>query len=1034
MSLSSLSIQRPVLAIVMSVVILLFGIIGYTYLGVREYPSVDPPIITVSTTYTGANADVIESQITEPLEESINGIAGIRTLTSVSRDGRSTITVEFDLDIDLEAAANDVRDRVSRAARNLPPDVEIPIVSKADADATPIVFMTVQSDTRNLLELSEIANNVFKERLQTIPGVSEIRIWGEKKYSMRMWLNPAKLAAYNLTPLDVNTALNRENVELPTGLIEGNNTELSIRTIGRLQTEEDFDNLIIKEDEGRVVRFKDIGYAKLEAENLRSILKRNGIPMVGVVLIAQPGANNIAIADEFYHRVDQIKKNLPADITTGIGFDVTQYIRASISEVKETILIAFGLVVLIIFLFLRDWRTTIIPVLAIPISLIGAFFIMYIADFSINVLTLLGIVLAIGIVVDDAIVVLENIYSKIETKMEPLEAGRKGSAEIFFAIISTTIALAAVFLPVIFLSGLTGRLFREFGVVIAGSVLISAFVALTLTPMLSTKILKRRETHNWFYNKTEPFFVWMNNLYRRHLNSFMKKRWLVLPVIIAVFLIIYLLGSSLQSELAPLEDRSRLQLSVTAPEGATFDYMDNFMDRLTEVISDTVPENDAIISITSPSFGASSSVNSGSVQLVLTQPDTRIRTQQELADKLSADLGKYTQARVFVTQQQTIGGGNRGGLPVQFVIQAPNFEKLRQVLPKFMDEAGQNPAFTVVDVNLKFNKPELKISIDRQRARTLGVSTIDIAQTIQSAFSGQRFGFFIKDGKQYQVIGQVARENRDAPVDLRSLYVKNNRGELIQLDNVITTTEQSTPPQLYRYNRYVSATVSAGLAPGKTIGDGIAAMDQVAKKVLDDSFSTSLDGASKDFAESSSSLMFAFILALVLIYLVLAAQFESFRDPFIILLTVPLAIAGAVISLWYFNQTLNIFSEIGIIMLIGLVTKNGILIVEFANQRKTTGITKTEAVMDAASSRLRPILMTSLSTILGILPIALALGAGSESRVSMGIAVIGGLIFSTFLTLFIIPAVYSYVSGKTAPVSNAANENESVNKNEFAEV
>jgi multidrug efflux pump len=1034
MSLSSLSIQRPVLAIVMSVVILLFGIIGYTYLGVREYPSVDPPIITVSTTYTGANADVIESQITEPLEESINGIAGIRTLTSVSRDGRSTITVEFDLDIDLEAAANDVRDRVSRAARNLPPDVEIPIVSKADADATPIVFMTVQSDTRNLLELSEIANNVFKERLQTIPGVSEIRIWGEKKYSMRMWLNPAKLAAYNLTPLDVNTALNRENVELPTGLIEGNNTELSIRTIGRLQTEEDFDNLIIKEDEGRVVRFKDIGYAKLEAENLRSILKRNGIPMVGVVLIAQPGANNIAIADEFYHRVDQIKKNLPADITTGIGFDVTQYIRASISEVKETILIAFGLVVLIIFLFLRDWRTTIIPVLAIPISLIGAFFIMYIADFSINVLTLLGIVLAIGIVVDDAIVVLENIYSKIETKMEPLEAGRKGSAEIFFAIISTTIALAAVFLPVIFLSGLTGRLFREFGVVIAGSVLISAFVALTLTPMLSTKILKRRETHNWFYNKTEPFFVWMNNLYRRHLNSFMKKRWLVLPVIIAVFLIIYLLGSSLQSELAPLEDRSRLQLSVTAPEGATFDYMDNFMDRLTEVISDTVPENDAIISITSPSFGASSSVNSGSVQLVLTQPDTRIRTQQELADKLSADLGKYTQARVFVTQQQTIGGGNRGGLPVQFVIQAPNFEKLRQVLPKFMDEAGQNPAFTVVDVNLKFNKPELKISIDRQRARTLGVSTIDIAQTIQSAFSGQRFGFFIKDGKQYQVIGQVARENRDAPVDLRSLYVKNNRGELIQLDNVITTTEQSTPPQLYRYNRYVSATVSAGLAPGKTIGDGIAAMDQVAKKVLDDSFSTSLDGASKDFAESSSSLMFAFILALVLIYLVLAAQFESFRDPFIILLTVPLAIAGAVISLWYFNQTLNIFSEIGIIMLIGLVTKNGILIVEFANQRKTTGITKTEAVMDAASSRLRPILMTSLSTILGILPIALALGAGSESRVSMGIAVIGGLIFSTFLTLFIIPAVYSYVSGKTAPVSNAADENESVNKNEFAEV
>jgi multidrug efflux pump len=1022
MSLSSLSIQRPVLAIVMSIVILLFGIIGFTYLGVREYPSVDPPIITVSTTYTGANADVIESQITEPLEESINGIAGIRTLTSASRDGRSTITVEFDLDVDLEAAANDVRDRVSRATRNLPPDVEIPIVSKADADATPIVFMTVQSDTRNLLELTELANNVFKERLQTIPGVSEIRIFGEKKYSMRMWLNPSKLAAYNLTPLDVNAALNRENVELPTGLIEGNNTELSIRTIGRLQTEEDFDNLIVKEDGGRVVRFKDIGYAKLEAENLRTILKRDGIPMVGVVLIAQPGANNIAIADEFYRRVDQIKKGLPADITTGMGFDVTDYIRASISEVEETILVAFGLVVLIIFLFLRDWRTTLIPVLAIPISLIGAFFIMYAADFSINVLTLLGIVLAIGIVVDDAIVVLENIYTKVEAGMLPVEAGRKGSAEIFFAIISTTVALAAVFLPVIFLSGLTGRLFREFGIVIAGSVLISAFVALTLTPMLSTKILKRREKHNWFYTKTEPFFVWMNDLYRRHLNTFMTKRWLIVPAILTTFVIIYFLGSSLQTELAPLEDRSRLQLSVTAPEGATFDYMDNFMDRLSEVLKDSVSESAAIISTTSPSFGASGSVNSGSVQLVLTNPDSRQRTQQEIADKLSADLGQYTQARTFVTQQQTIGGGNRGGLPVQYVIQAPNFEKLRQVLPEFLEEAGNDPTFTVVDVNLKFNKPELKISIDRQRARSLGVSTIDIAQTIQSAFSGQRFGFFIKDGKQYQVIGQVARENRDAPVDLKSLYVKNSQGELIQLDNVITTSEQSTPPQLYRYNRYVSATVSAGLAPGKTIGDGIAAMDEVADKVLDETFSTSLAGTSKDFAESSSSLYFAFVLALVLIYLVLAAQFESFRDPFIILLTVPLAIAGAVMSLWYFNQTLNIFSEIGIIMLIGLVTKNGILIVEFANQRKAAGLDKVEAVKDAAASRLRPILMTSLATILGILPIALALGAGSESRVSMGIAVIGGLIFSTFLTLFIIPAVYSYVSRKTAAVSNVTEE------------
>ncbi len=1017
MSLSSLSIRRPVLAIVMSIAIVVLGLLGYTYLGVREYPSVDPPIITVSTTYTGANADVIESQITEPLEESINGIAGIRSLTSVSRDGRSTITVEFDIDVDLETAANDVRDKVSRSISNLPPDVENPIVSKADADASPIVFLNVQSDTRNLLELTELANNVFKERFQTIPGVSAVQIWGEKKYSMRLWLDPARLAAYHLTPLDVKNAVNRENVELPSGLIEGNKTELSIRTIGRLNDANEFNDLIVKEDKGNIVHLKDVGYATLGSENERTILKRDGTPMVGVVLIAQPGANNIAITDEFYKRLDQIKRDLPSDIKTGIGFDVTDYIRDSISEVEQTIFVAFGLVVLIIFLFLRDWRTTIIPVIAIPISLIGAFFIMYAANFSINVLTLLGIVLAIGIVVDDAIVVLENIYTKIEAGDHPDEAARKGSSEIFFAILSTTIALASVFLPIIFLQGLTGRLFREFGIVIAGSVLISAFVALTLTPMLSSRILKRREKHTWFYNKTEPFFVKMNNMYRNSLDAFLTKRWTAFLIMGVSLGLIYLFFTMIPAELAPLEDRSGLRLFATAPEGSSFDYMDHFMDKLVQTLKDSIPERDAIISVTSPGFGASSSVNSGFAFVILTKPDERERTQQQIADDITPVLSDMSEARVFVTQQQSIGQ-RRGGLPVEYVIQAPNFEKLREYLPKFMDAARKDPAFTIVDANLKFNKPEIKLVIDRQRARDLGVSTIDIAQTIQSAFSGQRFGYFIKDGKQYQVIGQLLRDKRNAPIDLKSLYVKNTQGELIQLDNVVQLTEQSAPPQLYRFNRYVSATISAGLAPGKTIGDGIKEMDKISAKVLDESFSTSLSGASKDYAESSSSLLFAFLLAIGFIYLVLAAQFESFRDPFIILFTVPLAIFGALLSLWYFNQTLNIFSEIGIIMLIGIVTKNGILIVEFANQRKAAGLTKLDAIKDAASARLRPILMTSLSTVLGILPIALALGAGSESRVSMGIAVIGGLIFSTFLTLLIIPATYSYLSRSTAKVSN----------------
>ena len=1018
MSLSSVSIRRPVLAIVMSITIVVFGILGYTYLGVREFPSVDPPIITVSTNYVGANADVIESQITEPLEESINGIAGIRSLTSVSRDGRSTITVEFDIDVDLEAAANDVRDRVSRAIRFLPPDIDVPIVAKADADAVPIVFLGVQSSTRNLLELSEMANNVFKERLQTIPGVSSVQIWGEKKYSMRLWLDPTKLAAFGLSAVDVRNSLNRENVELPSGRIEGDNTELSIRTVGRLSTEEEFNDLIIKEDEGGIVRLRDLGYAQLGAENERTILKWNSIPMVGVVLISQAGANNIAITDEFYKRLDQLKKTLPSDITTLIGFDVTKYIKESIAEVEQTIIVAFALVVLIIFLFLRDWRTTLIPVIAIPISLIGAFFVMYIANFTINVLTLLGIVLAIGIVVDDAIVVLENIYTKIEAKMKPMEAARKGAAEIFFAVVSTTVALASVFMPVIFLQGLTGRLFREFGIVIAGSVIISSFVALTLTPMLSSRILKRREKHNWFYNLTEPFFVRVNSTYRRHLAFFMRHRWITFPGIGVTIILILILFENIPSELAPLEDRNRLTISSIAPEGATFEYMDNYMQNIVDVLRQKVPESEGIFSVTSPGFGASSSVNSGFAGIILVDPNKRNRTQQEIADAITPVVSSMSGARSFVTQQQTIGGGRRGGLPVQFVIQAPNFEKLEEFLPKFLDETRNYPIFTIVDVNLKFNKPELKLSIDRQKARSLGVSTADIAQTIQAAFSGQRFGFFIKDGKQYQVIGQFSRENRDAPIDLKSTYVKNNKGELIQLDNVVFTEEQSAPPQLYRFNRYVSATVSAGLAPGRTLGEGIKTMYAISDKVLDESFATALDGPSKDFQESSSSLLFAFILALGLIYLVLAAQFESFRDPFIILFTVPLALAGALISIWYFNQTLNIFSQIGIIMLVGLVTKNGILIVEFANQRKATGLEKTEAVISAAISRLRPILMTSLSTVLGILPIALALGAGSESRVSMGIAVIGGLIFSTFLTLFIIPAMYSYLSRKTATVSN----------------
>lgn len=1009
-SLSTVSISRPVLAIVMSLVIILFGFIGFSFLGVREFPSVDPPVVTVNTSYVGANADVIESQITEPLEDAINGVPGIRTLTSISREGRSSITVEFELGVNLEAAANDVRDKVSGALYNLPPDVNPPVVEKADADSSPIIFMTVYSEKRDLLELSRIAEIYFKERLQTIPGVSSVQIWGQRRYSMRLWMDPIRLASLKLAPSDVLTALNRENVELPSGRVEGQNTELTVRTLGRLTTEEDFNNLIIKEDGDNVVRLSDIGHAELGPENERTILRRDGVPGCAIALVAQPGANNIDIADRLYKKLDQIKRDLPPDVLYQMSYDSTEYIRASISEVEETIIIAFCLVLSVIFLFLRDWRTTIIPIATIPISLIGAFFVMYMLGFTINVLTLLGIVLAIGLVVDDAIVVLENIYVKIEEGEDPHEAAKKGSIEIYFAVISTTVSVVAVFLPVIFLQGLTGRLFREFGLVVASSVAISAFVSLTLTPMMSSKILRRRDKQPWLYRVTEPFFTGMTAVYSSALESFMKNRWMAFVVIAISGALIYFLGASLPSELSPLEDRSEFRLQAQAPEGATFEYMDGYVRELTAFVQDEVPEVEGMVSVTAPGFG-SAGVNSGFVRTILKDPQDRTRTQQQIVDDMTVKSKKYSGVRTFITQAQTIGD-RRGGFPVQFVVQAADIEKLKEVLPEFMQKVSASPKFAFVDLDLKFNKPEINITIDRDKARTMGVNVFDIAQTLQLGLSGTRFGNYIMDGKQYQIIGQVSRLDRNEPTDLKTLYVKSNKGELIQLDNLVTMTENSNPPQLYRFNRYSSAKVQAQLANGVALGDGIKEMQRIADEVLDESYTTSLDGASREFAESSSSIYLAFAIALAIIYLILAGQFESFRDPLVIMFTVPLALAGALLSLWYFNQTLNIFSQIGIIMLIGLVTKNGILIVEFANQSKEKGKNLTDAVIEAAESRFRPILMTSLCTILGILPIALALGAGSESRVSMGIAVIGGLLFSTVLTLFVIPSIYTYLSSK----------------------
>lgn len=1009
MTLSEFSLKRPVASIVMSLVIVLFGITAFSFLGVRLYPAIDPPNISVSTSYTGANADIIESQITEPLEKSINGIEGIKSITSSSSTGRSNIMAEFNVGADLEKAANDVRDKVSQAARSLPLDIDAPpVVTKADANSDPVITLAVQSTSMNALELGDYAENVLQEKLQTIPGVSSVGLQGQKRPAMRLWLDPGKMAAYNLTAQDVNTALDKENVELPGGKLYGNATELIVKTFGRLETESDFNNLIIKQTNDQVIRFSDIGEAVLGPENIETGIKFNGTDGISLSLLPLPGANTIEIANEFYKRFDQIKKDLPPGLSLYIGYDKSKFVRKAVDDVKTTIIIALFLVILIVFLFFRNWLLALRPLIDIPVSLIGAFFIIYIFGFSINVLTLLAIVLATGLVVDDGIVVTENIYKKIEQGMDIWTAAIQGTREIFFVVIATSITLAIVFIPVIFLQGFTGRLFREFGIVLAGAVLLSAFVSLTLTPVLNLKLGKINSHHSGFYRATEPFFAGLESGYRRTLSYFIKRPLLSFAIIGICLTLIIFLGGTIKSELAPLEDHSLIRSSITLPEGTAFDYTQTFVDRVAQTVMDSIPESRLVFA----GCGFGGSTNTGAVQTFLREPWERKLTQQQLADKLQKIFKRFSAGRITANQEPTIATSLSAGrqLPVQFVMQNLDFAKLESALPKFLEAAREDSTFSNVDVDLKFNKPEINLTIDRLKATDLGVNVSDVSSTLQYALSGRRYDYFLRNGKQYMIIGQVEREERDKPADISSLYVRNSAGNLIQLDNLVSMTENSSPPSLYHFNRYKSATVSATPAKGKTLGDGIAAMRRIAEKNLDGSFNTALAGQSRDFAESSSNILFAFVLALVLIYLILAAQFESFREPLIIMLTVPLALAGALLSLWIFGKTINIFSEIGMIMLIGLVTKNGILIVEFANQKRATGLSKTEAAFEGAVARLRPILMTSLATIFGALPIAIGLGTGAESRMPLGIVVAGGLFFALVLTLFVIPVMYTLIA------------------------
>jgi len=1009
MSISDIALKRPIGSIVLSLIIILMGVVGLSFLGVRLYPAIDPPVITVQTSYTGANSEIIESQITEPLEKNINGIEGVKSISSQSSTGQSTITVEFELGADLEKAANDVRDKTSQAMRSLPQDIDSPpTVTKADANGDPIIMLAAQSSTMNAIELSDYAENVLLEKLQTIPGISSVMIYGQQKPAMRLWLDPAKMTAYKLTASDISIALAKENVEMPGGKIRGNTTELTVKTSGRLETEEEFNNLIVKQSGSQIVRLSDIGEAVLGPQNEESGSTINGGIGVMLALVPLPGANDIQIADEFYARLKQIKQNIPEGMELNIGRDKSIFVRQSVTDVLETLLIAIFLVVLIIFLFFRNWIIALRPLIDIPVSLIGTFFVMYLFDFSVNVLSLLGIVLATGLVVDDGIVVTENIFKRIEKGMDKYKAAVEGTREIFFAVVSTSLTLAIVFIPVIFLQGFTGRLFREFGIVVATAVLISALVSLTLTPVLNVFLGGSASHHSKFYLATEPFFLRVEKKYRRFLTFFILNKWISFAILGICILLIFSISRTLKSELAPLEDHSFIRTMITAPEGTEYFTTKNIIDKVAQINIDL--GQDAKYTLARYGGGRSASPNTGFVMAFLSDPTERKLSQKELYKKLTKIYDTIPEARIIASEEPTISTSNSRGLPVQYVLQNLDFEKIQKVLPTFLDEARSSSVFSNVDVDLKFNMPEINIKVDRLKANSLGVNAKDVSNALDLAYSGSRYGYFLRNNRQYYVIGQVAREDRNTPADLSSLYVRSNSGNMIQLDNLVTIQENSKPPVLYHFNRYKSATISANLADDKTLGEGIEEMQRIADKLLDSSFTTALNGPSRDFAESNSNISFALILALLLIYLILAAQFESFRDPFIIMLTVPMAIAGAMLSLWIFGQTLNIFSEIGMILLIGIVTKNGILIVEFANQKRKLGMNKRLAAFESAAARFRPILMTSLATIFGALPIALALGAGATSRIPLGIVVVGGLFFSLLLTLFIIPVTYIVMS------------------------
>ncbi|KON80561.1 efflux RND transporter permease subunit [Azoarcus sp. PA01] len=1007
MILSEICIKRPVFATVLSLLVLLVGLMSYSRLTVREYPNIDEPVVTVDTTYTGASAEIVESQVTKPLEDSLAGIEGVDVIQSISRQERSQITVRFRIERDADSAAADVRDRVSRARRQLPDDIDEPVIAKVEADASPIIWIAFSSDRHSSLELSDIASRIVKPRLQTLSGAADARVFGERRYSMRIWLDRDRLAAFDLTPQDVEDAIRRQNVELPAGRIESREREFAVVAQTDLDEPQEFEAIVVREPgtaDGRPVRIRDIGRVEVAAESERTLVRFMGKPAVSLGLIKQSVANPLDLKRGLVEMMPVLEAELPEGMTMNIANDTTVFIERSIASVFRTIWEAVLLVAVICFFFLRNWRAMLVPLVTIPVSLVGAFTLMLVFGFSINTLTLLALVLAIGLVVDDAIVVLENIYRHIEEGMEPVQAAFRGAREIGFAVVAMTITLAAVYAPVAFMTGRTGKLFTEFALTLAGAVIVSGFVALTLSPMMCSKLLRHEERHGRFYNAIERFLGWLTNGYRRALTAALQLRWAVVLAFVVVAGLSLVLLNTLKTELAPVEDRGRVVGIFSGPEGATIDFMGRYAEQVEAIFAQT-PEVDRYLVIS-----GNPTVSQGISFAGFTDWAERERSAAEIAGELRPKLAAVPGLLAFPVLPAAFGQSSRSR-PVSFVITtSESYDELARHTERMLDELRAHPGFVSPDTDLKLTKPELAVDVDRDRAADLGIPVDVIGRTLETMLGGRQVTRYKKDAEQYDVIVQVEAASRAIARDIREIYVRGKSGEMVPLANLVQVRETVSPRELNHFGQRRSVTISANLAPDFALGEALAFLEQTAAHVLPAGYAIDYDGQSREFKTSSASLALTFVLALAFIYLVLAAQFESFRDPFIIMLTVPLSMTGALAALYFTGGTLNVYSQIGLVTLVGLITKHGILIVEFANQLRDEGAALRDAVIDASVLRLRPILMTTGAMVLGSIPLALATGAGAESRQQIGWVIVGGLLLGTVFTLFVVPTVYTLLA------------------------